>query len=184
LTSHLEGEHGGDSPRCGQSMRLVAFLTDPLSTGRILSHIRGPIPPPDLHPPRGPLELELDLDAGPGPCVSSHLHGPTAARLIAALRLPNPPCRLPVPSASPIPCRTRRAFHILHLRRPRRGPLHLLSLCISYSSYEASWEEEGVPVLFRTVRVQAATALVRLGVDPAPRASEEGTTQRLAGVTP
>lgn len=47
-------------------MRLVAFLTDPLSTGRILSHIGEPIRPPDLHPPRGPPELELDLDAGPG----------------------------------------------------------------------------------------------------------------------
>ncbi len=53
-------------------MRLVAFLTDPSSTGRILSRApRGawsgePIRPPDLHPPRGPPELEFELDAGPG----------------------------------------------------------------------------------------------------------------------
>jgi len=34
--------------------------------------------------------------------------------------------------------------------------------------YEASWEEEGVPVRFRTVCVQAATALAKVGVDAEP----------------
>ncbi len=53
-------------PHCGATLRLVAFLTDPFSTHRILSHIGEPTRPPDLHPPRGPPELEFDLDAGPG----------------------------------------------------------------------------------------------------------------------
>ena len=38
-------------PRCGQPMRLVAFVTDPFALRRILSHLDVPSRPPELHPP-------------------------------------------------------------------------------------------------------------------------------------
>lgn len=38
-------------------MRLIAFLTDPFSIRDVLSHLREPLRPPEVHPARGPPEL-------------------------------------------------------------------------------------------------------------------------------
>ncbi|MFQ5691021.1 MAG: IS91 family transposase, partial [Gemmatimonadota bacterium] len=43
-------------PRCGQSMRLIAFLTDPSSIRDVLRHLEEPVRPPRVHPARGPPE--------------------------------------------------------------------------------------------------------------------------------
>ncbi len=53
-------------PHCGQPMHLVAFVTDPFSLRRILSHLGEPVRPPELHPARGPPGLEFDLDVEHG----------------------------------------------------------------------------------------------------------------------
>lgn len=46
-------------PRCGESMRLIAFVTDPFSIRDVLRHLEEPVRPPRVHPARGPPELEL-----------------------------------------------------------------------------------------------------------------------------
>jgi hypothetical protein len=51
-------------PRCGQSMRLIAFLTDPFSIRDVLRHLEEPVRPPTVHPARGPPELKLGLAEG------------------------------------------------------------------------------------------------------------------------
>ncbi len=41
-------------PQCGADMRIIAFITDGASVGRILEHIGEPVQPPRIEPARGP----------------------------------------------------------------------------------------------------------------------------------
>jgi len=52
-------------PTCGESLTLIAFLTEPEPIGRILTHIGQPTRPPPLHPARGPPQVEFDLGGRP-----------------------------------------------------------------------------------------------------------------------
>ena len=53
-------------PRCGQAMRLVAFITDPVEIRRILSHVGESTRPPVLSPARAPPQSEFQWDQGVG----------------------------------------------------------------------------------------------------------------------
>lgn len=59
-------------PRCGEPMRLIAFILDPPVIERILTHIGEPVTPPAVLPARAPPQAELgfepaDPSAGPTP---------------------------------------------------------------------------------------------------------------------
>ena len=53
-------------PRCGQAMRLVAFIMDPIEIRRILTHVGEPVRPLVLSPARAPPQGELQWDQGGG----------------------------------------------------------------------------------------------------------------------
>ena len=46
--------------RCGQAMRIVAFILAPQVIARILSHLGEEVNPPALSPARGPLSLPVE----------------------------------------------------------------------------------------------------------------------------
>jgi hypothetical protein len=48
-------------PRCGNPMKIVAFITDPASLSRILTHLGVPTKPPTLHPARAPPQQDLEF---------------------------------------------------------------------------------------------------------------------------
>ena len=49
-------------PRCGEPMRIIAFVLDPPVIERILDHIGEPSTPPMILPARSPPQAEMDLD--------------------------------------------------------------------------------------------------------------------------
>jgi hypothetical protein len=51
-------------PRCGEPMRLIAFILDPPVVERILGHIGEPTDAPAVLPARSPPQGELSFDAG------------------------------------------------------------------------------------------------------------------------
>ena len=54
-------------PHCGADMRIIAFVTDGVSVGRILAHIGEPTDPPRLAPARGPPAWEEETAPLPLP---------------------------------------------------------------------------------------------------------------------
>jgi len=53
-------------PRCGQPMRIIAFVLDPPVIERILRHVGEPTEPPAILPARSPPQTELEFDQGGG----------------------------------------------------------------------------------------------------------------------
>ena len=49
-------------PRCGEPMRIIAFVLDPPVIERILDHIGEPTAPPMILPARSPPQAEMDFD--------------------------------------------------------------------------------------------------------------------------
>ncbi len=49
-------------PRCGEPMRIIAFVLDPPVIERILTHIGQPTAPPMILPARSPPQAETDFD--------------------------------------------------------------------------------------------------------------------------
>jgi len=52
-------------PVCGGEMRIISFITLPLTVRRILLHLNLPHRPPRVSPARGPPQAELDFDQSP-----------------------------------------------------------------------------------------------------------------------
>jgi hypothetical protein len=50
-------------PRCGQPMRIIAFILDPPVIERILTHVGEPVTPPAMLPARAPPQEELWFEA-------------------------------------------------------------------------------------------------------------------------
>ena len=50
-------------PKCGQPMRLIAFIMEPVVVEKILSHIGEPTEPPTVLPARAPPQVEMDFCA-------------------------------------------------------------------------------------------------------------------------
>ena len=50
-------------PHCGADMRIIAFVTDGVSVGRILEHIGEPANPPRIAPARDPPTREAEAEA-------------------------------------------------------------------------------------------------------------------------
>ena len=48
-------------PRCGSPMKIIAFITDPASLSRILTHLGVPTKPPALHPARAPPQHDFEF---------------------------------------------------------------------------------------------------------------------------
>jgi hypothetical protein len=48
-------------PRCGNSMKIIAFITDPQSVRRILRHLGEPTEPPPLQPARAPPQQDFEF---------------------------------------------------------------------------------------------------------------------------
>ena len=53
-------------PRCGQPMRIIAFVLDPPVIERILSYIDEPTMPPAVAPARSPPQAEINFDQTAG----------------------------------------------------------------------------------------------------------------------
>ena len=53
-------------PRCGQPMRIIAFVLDPVVIERILGHIGEPTVPPVTAPARSPPQAEINFDQTAG----------------------------------------------------------------------------------------------------------------------
>jgi hypothetical protein len=53
-------------PRCGHSMRIVAFVTEGEQVRRILTHVGEPATPPALVPSRAPPQGEFGWEEDPG----------------------------------------------------------------------------------------------------------------------
>ena len=53
-------------PRCGQPMRIIAFVLDPPVIERILRHVGEPTEPPTILPARSPPQTELAFDQDGG----------------------------------------------------------------------------------------------------------------------
>ena len=49
-------------PKCGQPMRLIAFIMEPPVVEKILKHIGEPTEPPTVLPARAPPQVEMDFD--------------------------------------------------------------------------------------------------------------------------
>ncbi len=49
-------------PRCGEPMRIIAFILDRSQVERILTHIGEPAEAPEVMPARGPPQAELEFD--------------------------------------------------------------------------------------------------------------------------
>ncbi len=48
--------------KCGQPMRLIAFIMEPVVIEKILSHVGEPTEPPAVFPARAPPQVEIDFD--------------------------------------------------------------------------------------------------------------------------
>ena len=48
--------------KCGQPMRLIAFILKPPVVEKILTHIGDPTESPAVLPPRAPSQVDLDFD--------------------------------------------------------------------------------------------------------------------------
>jgi hypothetical protein len=48
--------------KCGQPMRLIAFIMEPPVVEKILAHIGEPTEPPTVLPARAPPQVEMDFD--------------------------------------------------------------------------------------------------------------------------
>jgi hypothetical protein len=48
-------------PRCGEPMRIIAFILDRSQVERILSHIGEPVEAPQVWPARGPPQAEMEF---------------------------------------------------------------------------------------------------------------------------
>ena len=48
--------------KCGQPMRLIAFIMEPSVVEKILTHIGEPTEPPAILPARAPPQVEMDFD--------------------------------------------------------------------------------------------------------------------------
>jgi hypothetical protein len=48
--------------KCGQPMRLIAFIMEPRVVEKILTHIGEPTEPPAVLPARAPRQMDLDFD--------------------------------------------------------------------------------------------------------------------------
>ena len=53
-------------PRCGEPMRIIAFILDRPQVERILTHIGEPCEAPEVLPARGPPQAELEFDQAGG----------------------------------------------------------------------------------------------------------------------
>ena len=54
-------------PRCGQPLKIISFIAEPKTVGRIFEHLGQPSEPPPIAPARGPPQEEFDLvDWEPG----------------------------------------------------------------------------------------------------------------------
>ncbi len=49
-------------PRCGEPMRIIAFVQEPAVVEKILTHIGEPVSPPAILPPRSPPQGEFGFD--------------------------------------------------------------------------------------------------------------------------
>jgi len=54
-------------PRCGEPMRIIAFVLDPVVIERILTHLGEPTAPPEVLPARAPPQAEMDFDQAAAP---------------------------------------------------------------------------------------------------------------------
>ena len=53
-------------PRCGEPMRIIAFVQDPPVVEKILTHIGEPVSPPAILPARSPPQGEFGFDQAGG----------------------------------------------------------------------------------------------------------------------
>ena len=53
-------------PRCGEPMRIIAFVLDPVVIERILGHIGEPTTPPVTAPARSPPQAKMEFDQTAG----------------------------------------------------------------------------------------------------------------------
>ena len=54
-------------PRCGEPMRVIAFILDPPVIEKILTHVGEPVAAPTVLPARAPPQVEMDFGQG-GTC--------------------------------------------------------------------------------------------------------------------
>jgi hypothetical protein len=55
-------------PRCGQPMRIIAFILEPPVIERVLTHVGEPTSAPEVLPARAPPQGELGFDQAVGGC--------------------------------------------------------------------------------------------------------------------
>ncbi len=53
-------------PRCGEPMRIIAFILEPPAIERILTHVGEPVEPPAILPARSPPQEEIQFDQATG----------------------------------------------------------------------------------------------------------------------
>ena len=53
-------------PRCGEPMRIIAFILEPPVIERILTHVGEPVSAPAVLPARAPPQMEMDQTGGTG----------------------------------------------------------------------------------------------------------------------
>ena len=53
-------------PRCGEPMRIIAFVQDPPVVEKILTHLGEPVSPPAILPARSPPQGEFGIDQAGG----------------------------------------------------------------------------------------------------------------------
>jgi hypothetical protein len=58
-------------PRCGEPMRIIAFILDPPVIERILTHIGEPVTPPAVLPARAPPQAELGFEPADRPAAQT-----------------------------------------------------------------------------------------------------------------
>jgi hypothetical protein len=58
-------------PRCGQPMRIIAFILDPPIITRILTHVGEPVTPPVVLPARAPPQVELGFEPSDTPSAQT-----------------------------------------------------------------------------------------------------------------
>ncbi len=61
-TSEYSGLKSLRCPKCGEPMRIIAFVLDRPTIERILAHIGEPTQPPEVLPARSPPQLEFGFD--------------------------------------------------------------------------------------------------------------------------
>ena len=53
-------------PRCGEPLRIIAFILEPPVIERILTHVGEPVSAPAVLPARAPPQMEMDQTGGTG----------------------------------------------------------------------------------------------------------------------